>query len=154
MNSEDLAYSKLCAGCNAEKVGNFNLAAREYQRGLGFSTEDFETAYFLNNNLGYSLIQLGEFVEAEIYCREAISIDPHKYNSHKNLGLALQGQGRFVEAALSLQLASVMSSNPRAQKHLDELLAEHPEVESSLRTHTVIEGDQHVFHGHFSGSVH
>jgi tetratricopeptide (TPR) repeat protein len=153
MNSEDLAYSKLYAGCNAEKSGDFNLAAREYRSGLEFVTEDFDTAYFLNNNLGYSLIQLGDFVEAEIYCREAILIDPHRYNSYKNLGLALQGQGQFIEAALALQLASVMSSDPRAEKHLEELLSVHPEAKSSLKTYTVIESEQHIFQGQ-SSSIH
>jgi tetratricopeptide (TPR) repeat protein len=139
VNQNDIDYLRLVAGCSAEKAGDFHRAASEYREGLIHPSEDFDTSYFLNNNLGYSLIQIGEYSEAENYCREAISINPHRYNAHKNLGLALQGQGQYVEAALSLQLASVISNDPRAQRHLDELLSEHPEVKGSLKTYTIIE---------------
>lgn len=153
MNQNEIAYSKLEAGCNAENRRDFHRAVTEYRKGLTYLTEDFDTSYFLNNNLGYSLIQIGEYAEAEKYCREAIVINPHRYNAHKNLGLSLQGQGRYVDAALSLQLASVMSSNPRAQNHLDELLSEHPEVKESLKSYTITEKKCHFTQGQ-SGMVH
>ncbi len=147
MNHEQIAYSKLSAGCDAEKAGDFSRAIKEYLCGLEHPSEDFDTRYLLNNNLGYSLIQVGEYVEAEKYCREAISINPHRYNAHKNLGLALRGQGQYLEAANSLQLASMMSANPRARKHLDELLSEHPELKDSLDNLEVVEIKRNVIQG-------
>jgi len=153
MNTDEKAYEKLAAGCNAEKIGDFARAVSEYRVGLDYPSEDFDTSYFLHNNLGFSLIQIGKYAEAEHYCRLAIEINPHRYNAHKNLGLALQSQGQLVEAALSLQLASVMSNNPRAGKHLDELLAEHPEIKEHLKTYTVIE-EPHPFTEGRSTMVH
>ena len=139
MSADNMAYEKLIAGCNAEKTGDFDLAASEYRTGLEYPTEDFDIAYFMHNNLGFSLIQIGEYVEAEHFCRLAIKINPHRYNAHKNLGLALQGQGQLIEAALSLQIASVICSDPRAGRHLEELLADHPEIRKHLKTFTVVE---------------
>lgn len=139
MNTEKIAYEKLATGCNAEKTGDFARAVNEYRTGLDYPTENFDTSYFLHNNLGFSLIQIREYAEAEHHCRLAIEINPHRYNAHKNLGLALLSQGQLVEAALSLQLASVMSNDPRAGRHLDELLSEHPEIRGCLKTYTVIE---------------
>ena len=147
MNHEQIACLKLSAGCDAEDAGDFYRAIKEYLCGLEHPSEDFDTRYFLNNNLGYSLIQVGEYVEAEKYCREAISINPHRYNAHKNLGLALKGQGQYLEAANSLQLASMMSANPRARKHLDELLFEHPEIKDSLDHLEVVEIKRNVIQG-------
>lgn len=153
MDGNDFAQAKLVAGIEAERSGDFHRAVREYREGLRHPNEDFDIAYFLNNNLGYSLNQIGEFVEAGQYCRRAIGIDRNRYNAHKNLGLALQGQGRHVDAALSLQLASLLSSDPRAQQHLDELLAEHPEVRDSLQSYIVVEGKHHAIVGQ-SGMIH
>lgn len=147
MNHEKTAYLKLSAGCYAEQVGDFHRAIIEYRSGLEHPTEDFDTMYLLNNNLGYSLIQIGEYIEAEKYCRAAISINRHRYNAHKNLGLALQGQGKYLDAANSLQLASLMSKNPRAKKHLEDLLSDHPEIEASLKQFETIELKHQVILG-------
>jgi Flp pilus assembly protein TadD len=82
--------------------------------------------YFAYNNLGYCLIQLGHFAEAEALCRQAIRRDPHRQNAHKNLGLALVGQGRYPDAAWSL-LAAVHAEprDPRAVRHLEALRRDH-----------------------------
>ena len=83
--------------------------------------------YFGNNNLGYSLIQLGRFDEAEDYCLAAIEVNGHRHNAHKNLGLARAGQGRWLDAALSLtEAARLCPEDPRAWLHLQKLLAERP----------------------------
>ena len=132
MCDEDKAFFRMTAGRVAEQEGEFEVAANEYRDGLEHPTSDEETAYFLHNNLGYSLIQLEKYAEAEEYCRKAINIDSTRYNAHKNLGLALKGQGLYMEAAKSLDFASVITEDPRAKKHLEDLLAEHPEIKSSF----------------------
>ena len=66
---------------------------------------------------------------AEICCRAAIALDPARHNTHKNLGLALAGQGRLGEAARCLLEADRRCpGDGRARRHLAELLAENPEV--------------------------
>ena len=86
------------------------------------------TRYFLHNNLGYSMTQLGMFAEGEKYCRTAIEIDPQRHNSYKNLGLALQGQGIYPEAAACLiRAAFICPTDSRAVGHLEEILANHQE---------------------------
>jgi len=49
------------------------------------------------------------FVDGEKYCRTAIEIDPQRHNSYKNLGLALQGQGKYAEAAACFFQAALIS---------------------------------------------
>jgi tetratricopeptide (TPR) repeat protein len=155
MKPKNIARSKLLSGCAAENIGDFDLAVKEYRKGLEHPSEDFFVQYFLNNNLGYSLIQIGDFADAEKYCRQAIEIDPHKYNAHKNLGLALQGEGQYLGAANSLQLASMMSPNPRAKQHLDELLSEHPEIKDLMQELEVVETKYHIVQiGTSSNVVH
>ena len=85
--------------------------------------------YLLNNNLGYSLNQLGRHGEAESYCRAAIAIDAGRHNAHKNLGLSLQGQGKYLEAAQCfLQATQAAPDDLRALGHLEDLLAQHEEI--------------------------
>ena len=75
------------------------MAVGFYQHALAMEPTDPFTDYFIYNNLGYSLVQLSRFAEAEERCRQAIQIDPNRSNGHKDLGLALQGQGRRSEVA-------------------------------------------------------
>jgi Flp pilus assembly protein TadD len=123
------AFCCLEMGCAHEKRGDFPGAADAYRRGLAFPADWTRTWYFLNNNLGFCLNQLGSFAEAEACCRTAIAFQPFVYNAHKNLGVSLAGQGRLVEAANSLLEAARRSSgDPRALGHLEDLLAHHPEI--------------------------
>jgi len=112
-----------------ERDRNYSAAAEAYRKGLEYVQNDPRLNYFLRNNLGYSLNQLGLFTEGESWCRKAIKVDPDRANAHKNLGLALQGQRRFPEAAESFKNAAV--TNPfdrRAFNHLRELLETHPDL--------------------------
>jgi len=66
---------------------------------------------------------------AEICCRAAIALDPARHNTHKNLGLALAGQGRHVEAARCLLEADRRCPpDTRARGHLTLRLAENPNI--------------------------
>ena len=112
-----------------EKKGDFEAAATAYSRAFTLQARENETWYFLNNNLAYSLNQVGRHAEAEAYCRAAIAIDPERHNAHKNLGLSLQGQGRYLEAAQCLLAAAQARPDDfRALGHLEDLLAKHEEI--------------------------
>ena len=79
--------------------------------------------------LGQLLEQQDRHAEAEVHTRTAIAIDPARHNAHKNLGLALAGQGRLGEAAHCLVEADRRCpEDARARLHLVELLAENPEI--------------------------
>jgi tetratricopeptide (TPR) repeat protein len=117
-------------GQTAEKAGDFELAVRFYREALGMEPCSTFTWYYIHNNLGYSLNQLGRFADGERICRNAIAISVQPPNAHKNLGLALAGQGRSREAAESFIAATQAdAADPRSLRHLEALLTEHPELE-------------------------
>jgi protein O-GlcNAc transferase len=104
-------------------------AVRYYREALAFEPVAPEAWYFIHNNLGFSLNQLGRFSEGEFYCRTAIGILPERPNAHKNLGLAHAGQGRWREAALCfIEATRVRPQDPRSCAHLEDLLKAHPEL--------------------------
>jgi tetratricopeptide (TPR) repeat protein len=119
-----LKIGQMCEG-----RGDFAAAVAAYSRAFALPARASSDWYFLNNNLGYSLNQLGRHDEAEAYCRAAIAIDAGRHNAHKNLGLSLQGQGRYLEAARCLlEAAQAAPHDLRALGHLEDLLAKHEEI--------------------------
>ena len=58
-------------GQTAEKSNDFELAVRFYREALAMEPCSPFTWYFIHNNLGYSLNQLGRSVEGERLCRQA-----------------------------------------------------------------------------------
>ena len=132
-DSATQAKIAMALGQTAEKYRDFALAETFYRQALALDSDDPVTRYFVRNNLGYSLNQLGQFAEGESYCRQAIEIDAGRANGHKNLGLALQGQGRIREAAdafVAATLADVFDG--RAALHLSDLIPKHPEMRDEL----------------------
>lgn len=119
----------LALGQILEQQHRYAEAEATYGQGLAIRPATGSTGYFLHNNRGYCLNRLGRHAEAEAQCRAAIEIDPTRHNAHKNLGLALAGQGRYLEAARCLLEADRRCpGDGRARRHLAELLAENPEV--------------------------
>ncbi|MGE3308385.1 MAG: tetratricopeptide repeat protein [Limisphaerales bacterium] len=115
-------------GQTSEKARDFEMAVGFYQHALAMEPTDPFTDYFIQNNLGYSLLQLSRFDEAEEHCRQAIRIDPSRPNGFKNLGLSLQGQGRLTEAAESyIKATQANASDDRSLRHLEALLDAYPE---------------------------
>ena len=96
---DDRALAYLNIGIFGERKGEWDRAVGYYARALAEGSQRNDFRYFGNNNLGYSLIQLGRFDEAEGYCLAAIELDAFGHNAHKNLGLVRQGQKRWLEAA-------------------------------------------------------
>jgi tetratricopeptide (TPR) repeat protein len=112
-----------------EQQDRYAEAEAAYARGLALLPSSGEVGYLLHNNRGYCLNILGRHGEAEVHCRAALAMAPARFNAHKNLGLALAGQGQFVEAARCLLEADRRwPGDGRARRHLAELLAAHPEV--------------------------
>jgi tetratricopeptide (TPR) repeat protein len=123
------AAGYLALGQLLEQHDSYAEAEAAYARGLAILPAAGEVGYFLHNNRGYCLNTLGRHAEAEVHCRAATALDPARHNAHKNLGLALAGQGRYVQAARCLLEADRRwPADERARRHLADLLAAHPEI--------------------------
>ena len=127
---EQKAQCVFTMGQSAEKVGDFVSAVRYYKEALSMEPVSKFTWYFILNNLGFSLNRLGHYVEGETYCRKAIEVNGGRYNAHKNVGIALAGQGRYQEAAQHFVIATTVDAgDPRSLGLLRDLLQKHPELE-------------------------
>ncbi len=116
-------------GLAMEQVQDYRAALKAYTRGLDLPQESEEIAYFLNNNTGYCLNQIGKHLLAEEFCRTAIEIDPVRHNAHKNLGVALEKLGRYVEAAKSFaQATRLCPADSRALGHLESMITDHGDL--------------------------
>ncbi len=129
-DAESKARGVLALGQMMESIADYRSAVAHYKEAFAIEPVQTDAWYFINNNLGFSFNQLGQFGEGERYCRKAIEIDPNRPNGFKNLGLALSGQGDFREAARCFLTATqVNAADPRAFHLLRELLKQHPELE-------------------------
>jgi tetratricopeptide (TPR) repeat protein len=126
---EDRARAHLTLGCLHENEADWEAAIVSYREMLANDPQDPILQYYGNNNLGFSLIQLGRFDEAEDYCAAAIAVDEGRHNAHKNLGLVCQGQGRWADAAMCFVAAYRRNPrDPRAWRHLQQLLEARPNL--------------------------
>lgn len=124
-DQEQRAECFLLLGAECEKADDYGSAARFYQRGIECGPLEIRTRYFLNNNMGYCLIESGDHDSAEKLCLEAIRILPDRHNAHKNLGLALKGQGKYLNAAESLIRSTLLNpADPRALVEVESLIHE------------------------------
>jgi tetratricopeptide (TPR) repeat protein len=111
-----------------------------YRRALALEPKDESVWYYAHNNLGFCLNQIHRHSEAEPFLRQAIEIDPKRYNAYKNLGVSLEAQGEYAEAAQLFVKAMVISPHDiRDLVHLEDLLDEHevvylqvPEIRADL----------------------
>ena len=132
-DSEKKASYLLAMGSLMEQSRNYQEAIVFYSQALILEPTDSETWYFINNNLGYCLNYFNKHIEAEPYCRAAIKIDPHKHNAYKNLGVSMEGQGKYPEAAvLYIKAVETNARDPRAFKLLEELVAKHEAIKYEL----------------------
>lgn len=135
-----LATSYMKLGIIYERLIDFERAEAAYRSALLLEPTDKQEWYFAHNNLGFSLNQLERYEEAEVYCRQAIEIEPARHNAYKNLGVALAAQGEHAEAAKLFVRATILCPHDgRALSHLEQLLDEHeivylqlPEIEENL----------------------
>jgi tetratricopeptide (TPR) repeat protein len=126
---ENKAATSLAMGQTAEHVHDYESAIRFYKEAFAMEPTATGTWYFIHNNLGYCLNTLGRFAEGEAYCRKAVEIDGQRHNAFKNLGIALEAQGQFTDAARCFVTATkVNASDRRAYDLLENLLTGHPEL--------------------------
>jgi tetratricopeptide (TPR) repeat protein len=127
---EKKANCVLGMGQMMESAGDYQAAVRYYKEAFALEPLHTDVWYFINNNLGYSLNQLGHFAEGERYCRKALEVNPNRPNAYKNLGIALDGQGDFRGAAKCFVAATqANAADARAFRLLEDLLKRHPELE-------------------------
>ena len=132
-DSEECASCMLTLGQLMEQMNDFGSAKVFYELALALKPREKHTSYFIHNNLGYSLIQLGLYEDAESYLKRAISIDPQRLNGHKNLGLACEGLGRLEEAAECYVTATKLyPSDTRSLAHLENLLSKNPNLYANV----------------------
>jgi tetratricopeptide (TPR) repeat protein len=131
---ESKANCVLGMGQTMEQVGDYVAAVRYYREALALEPVRTATWYFINNNLGFSLNMLSQFAEGEPFCRRAIEVDPNRPNAHKNLGIALAGQGRSREAVRCFVTATqVNAADARSLRLLEDLLRKHPEIQAEFQ---------------------
>jgi len=134
-NLEKQATFFLKQGLEAEKKRDFEAAVIAYKQAKALEPTDKEIWYFIHNNLGYSLNQIGRFSEGEKYSREAILIDCQRSNAYKNLGIALVGQEQFVAAAQSyVQAIEATPADTRSLVLLLKLLQAQPELKLEFQS--------------------
>jgi tetratricopeptide (TPR) repeat protein len=127
---EEKASCVFTMGQTEEIARDYVAAIGYYKEALALEPASLFTWYFIHNNLGYSLNTLGRFTDGEAYCRKAIQIDPARPNGHKNLGIALTGQGQYRDAARAFVAATQANAyDSRALGLLEDLLKQHPELE-------------------------
>lgn len=140
-SQEEMANSMFRFGQHSERIEQFEDAAVYYRKGLTFQTENKDVLYYLHNNLAFCLNLQGEYKEAMEHTRQAITINPSRSNAFKNLGISLQGLGRYGKAALAwLTATHVNAGDERSLKlleklmvsHREEVLAEIPDIDKQL----------------------
>jgi tetratricopeptide (TPR) repeat protein len=130
---EKKAAYLLAIGCFMEKVSDYEEAIVYYSQALSLEPANDDTWYFINNNLGYCLNTTKKHGEAEPYCRAAIKIDPRRHNAYKNLGISMEGQGKYPEAAvLYIKAVEKYAGDPRALALLEELVAKHEVIKNDF----------------------
>ena len=128
-DKEENASFFLTLGQMMEQKGDYAAAIEYYRGAFCLKPSNNDVWYWVNNNLGFSLNQLGRYDEAEGYLQAAIRIDPTRANAFKNLGLCFMGRGDYIRAAENFIAAvKTNASDPRALKHLEDLLSGHPEL--------------------------
>jgi tetratricopeptide (TPR) repeat protein len=130
---DERAHCLLALAQLKEEMEDFDSAKASYEQALELEELEDSTLYFIHNNFGCLLNQLGKFEEAESHLEQAISIEPLLLNGHKNLGIAREGLGRFEEAAeCYITAAQVEPYDARSLVHLESLLSNHPELFARL----------------------
>lgn len=120
-------------GQTMEGVRDWESAIRWYRLARASGTSSQTYLYFIHNNIGFSLNQLGRYRESADELQSAMVIDPSRANAFKNYGLCLEGQGRFAEAAhMYIDGIRADAADPRALTHLEDLMRRHGEIRAQI----------------------
>jgi len=130
---EKKAFCYLSMGQLLEQNRDFEAAISAYSQAYLLEPVNSTSWYFIHNNLGCCLNHCERYEEAERYCREAIRIDPTRYNAYINIGVALEGQERYAEAVRAfIRALKTNSSDTDVLQHLEDLVADHDEIASEI----------------------
>jgi tetratricopeptide (TPR) repeat protein len=124
---EQAAHCHLALGQIATDEQRLEDALKHFTQALELSPKKRKVAYVLHNNIGFCLNTLARFVEGEIHCRNAITIDWTRASGYRNLGVSLQGQGNLRGAAWALvEAIRADAADDRATLLLEKLVASNP----------------------------
>ncbi len=131
---ERVARIALKEGAYCEKIGDIPKAIQFYQASNDiYKLNDPWGRYFQINNLAYCLNFALRFSEAETLLREATALLPDQYNAWKNLGVSLEHQGQFEEAAeCFLKAINLSGGEHRSRWHFERLIERHPSLRKIL----------------------
>jgi tetratricopeptide (TPR) repeat protein len=128
-NTEQNAHCHLALGQIATDEQRLEVAVSHFIAALELKPSKKKVEYVLLNNIGYCLNSLARYVEAEIYCRQALQIDSSRSSAYRNLGISLQGQANIEAAAWALVEATRVDTNDdRARNLLKKLIAVNPSL--------------------------
>lgn len=114
-----------------ERQGLSEEAVELYRQALALDPESPAASF----NLGSALARAGEYVEAERLLRVALEKRPNS-QTWTGLGVVLRQQGRFDEAATSLEAAiEADPGNAAAYDHLGTIQVARGELEAAVRTY-------------------
>lgn len=126
---ETKAFCYLSMGQLMQQTRDFKSALVAYSKGFMLEPSRVSTWYFLHNNLASCLNHFERYTEAEWYCREAIKIRSSRHHAYKTLGISLEGQGRYPEAADAyIRAIRSEASDPISLRLLEVLVKDHPEI--------------------------
>jgi len=116
-------------GQTMEQMRDFAAACQYYRKARLHEPRSTRTWYYIHNNLGFSLNQLGEYEEALPFLHQAMKIAPYLPNAYKNIGMALEALGRYAGAATCYITATqVLASDDRSLGLLEAMVEAHPEI--------------------------
>lgn len=133
-STEEMCEAYFSLGLMMEQQEDWRSASAWYEAAKRSGTSNDYLMYYIYNNLGYCLNQLGRFEESLPLFRTAVEIDALRANAFKNFGACLEGLGHFVGAARMYIVATrADAADSRALRHLDRLRKRHPEVCDHIR---------------------
>jgi len=126
---EDSGIALIRQGARCEKFHDFENAIKFYEASLQCDIRHLPSRYFRLNNLAFCLNVIRQFDKAEEFLRAVTSMDPLRYNAWKNLGVSLEFQKKYEEAAECYFRAICCSHGERRSvKHFLRLLERQPAI--------------------------
>lgn len=129
VSNERAALDHMNAGHRYQGKHNWLSALDEYRKALSSQSKDWGTNYEANVYIAYSLIQLGESEQGIAHCQAAMAIRDRHPLAYAMLGLVMQSQRRWSEAARCFIDAT--RRNPAMDyswPHLEHLLTAQPDL--------------------------
>lgn len=99
--------------------GNYEVALSQLQQGLNITEENSVKAGLLKN-LGWVLLELGEYETAQNHLSEAIELDSDRPSPYCLMAQVLEAQGNYQDATPYWKMCVDSASNAR-YRHLQEI---------------------------------